>query len=223
MPGTTIRKSFPHARRMARTSWGDATTPSIPDFLARRANWTTRRDAGPAMPTPRNAALSILVRTVMASSLGCSALAGNASSLALAAARIISSPPSAWTSSRCTPGRPTALATAPLTVFGMSWNFRSRKTPLPSWANFSTARGPSAVNNCIFILKIPIRGLRDWASSMAGSSEGKSRARISLCRALSLRDVLAPPGVRHEYAISPCPGFPIGRQPGKTHPTRGRQ
>ena len=65
-----------------------------------------------------------------------------------------------------------ALETAPCTVLGISWNFKSRKMPGPSWFNFWTANGPSAVNKCMFILKMPTTDDKVWAISKAGSSEG---------------------------------------------------
>ena len=52
------------------------------------------------------------------------------SSAAARAARIIARPPDAWTLTIQTPSR-VAAATAPATVFGMSWNFRSRNTRSP--------------------------------------------------------------------------------------------
>ena len=52
-------------------------------------------------------------------------------------------PPDACTLTIHTPSR-VAAATAPATVFGMSWNFRSRKTRSPRAASSSTIAGPSA-------------------------------------------------------------------------------
>ena len=47
--------------------------------------------------------------------------------------------------------RAAAERTAPATVAGMSWNFRSRKTR-PASAKAATARGPAAVNSSLPIL-----------------------------------------------------------------------
>jgi hypothetical protein len=165
----------------------------------------------------------MLVRIVIASSLGSTDLEFLASSRTSAAARIISSPPRACTSNNCTPGNAMALVTAPLTVFGISWNFKSRKMPGPSWFNFCIAEGPSAVNKCIFILKMPINEERDWASSNAGSRDGKSSARISFWRARSLRDVLAPRAAQLVTAYSHCPRCQVGKRPGRRHPGRDRR
>jgi hypothetical protein len=169
----------------------------MPDFWASRASWTTRREAGPGIPTPRNAALSMLVRLVTASNLAAGVgLEPCASSLAFVAARIISTPPRACKFKSWRPGKAAALAMAPWTVLGMSWNFKSRNMPGPRWFNFLTADGPSAVNKCIFILNMPTNEESDWASSNAGSREGKSSARINFWRARSIRDVLAPQAAR---------------------------
>ena len=148
------------------------------------------------MPASRIVALSMLVRIVTPITLGRIDLCKLHSSLALAAARIISSPPSACTSSKRTPGNEIALVTAPLTVFGMSWNFKSRKMSEPKSRSFSTAEGPAAVNKCIFILNMPTTEAKDWESSKARSRDAKSRARINFCRARSIKDVSAPPGAR---------------------------
>ena len=45
--------------------------------------------------------------------------------------------------------------TAPATVLGMSWNFRSRKTRSPRPASSSTIAGPALVKSCLPILKPP--------------------------------------------------------------------
>ena len=59
------------------------------------------------------------------------------------AARIIALPPDAWTLTIQTPSR-VAAATAPATVFGMSWNFRSRKTRSPRADELLDDRRPVA-------------------------------------------------------------------------------
>ena len=72
-------------------------------------------------------------------------------SAASRAARIIFSPPPAWTFIIHTP-RSHADVTAPATVFGMSWNLRSRKTRSPFLTRLRTTSGPAAVNNWLPIL-----------------------------------------------------------------------
>src|SRR5450756_2737843 len=54
---------------------------------------------------------------------------------------IISAPPAAWQFTIAAPVR-TAAAAARLTVFGMSWSFRSRKMPAPARATSRTREGP---------------------------------------------------------------------------------
>ena len=55
-------------------------------------------------------------------------------------------PPEAWTLNMKTPARVASRA-APATVFGMSWNLRSRKTSAPRLCTASTAAGPAAVKS----------------------------------------------------------------------------
>src|SRR6185437_5923587 len=75
-----------------------------------------------------------------------------------------------------------AERTAPATVFGMSWNFRSRKMPGPSAAISFTAAGPAAVNSWLPILNIPTRSQICFANFAAEDSESKSSATIKLLR-----------------------------------------
>src|SRR5208337_1810168 len=70
----------------------------------------------------------MLVKIVTASSRGRSAPMGTPALIACAAARNIALPPRACTLTSCTPGIAAEASTAPATVLGMSWNFRSRKT-----------------------------------------------------------------------------------------------
>jgi hypothetical protein len=115
-PGTTIRNRDPHARRIARASCAEATTPSSPACLARRARTTAREAGDPETPTRRSAAWSMLVKIVTPSSAGLFFFPATASR----AARIMASPPSAWTFIIRTFGSSAAAATAPATVLGMS-------------------------------------------------------------------------------------------------------
>lgn len=216
-PGTTSRKSFPHARRMVRTSSGEATTPSRPACFVRRASWTTRLDMLPEIPTLRRAAASMLVKIVTPSSLGRVCLVVAQLSRASTAARIISSPPRAWTSSNAMPGNPAAATTAPRIVLGMSWYFKSRKRRGPSCASRVTAVGPSPVNKCIFILYMPTRWARRSARGRAVSSVGKSSARMSLRRARSIRDVSAPQAAQFATGRRLRHGCRGGRPPDRRH------
>src|SRR5579859_8150675 len=75
-----------------------------------------------------------------------------------------------------------ADSTAPATVFGMSWNFRSRKTPGPSDDISFTAAGPAAVNSWLPILNIPTRSEICFANFAAEGRESKSSATIKLLR-----------------------------------------
>ena len=177
---------------MVRTSSGEATTPSRPACFVRRASWTTRLDMPPEIPTLRRATASKLVKIVTPRSLGRCCFDVAQLSRASTAARIISSPPRAWTSSNAMPGNPDAAATAPRTVLGMSWYFKSRKMRGPRCASRVTAVGPSAVNKLIFILYMPTRLARRSAKGRAVSSVGESSAMMSLRRARSIRDVSAP-------------------------------
>src|SRR5437762_12241704 len=84
----------------------------------------------------------MLVRIVTASKRGRSAPMGTPALMACAAASSMAFPPSACTFTSCTPDMAAAESTAPATVFGMSWYFRSRKTPAPRAAIFFHGGGP---------------------------------------------------------------------------------
>ena len=79
------------------------------------------------------------------SAIRAAAAGGTPALIACTAASIMALPPSACTFTSCTPDMAAAERTEAATVFGMSWNFRSRKTPLPSAAISFTAAGPAAV------------------------------------------------------------------------------
>src|SRR5690349_2089071 len=95
----------------------------------------------------------------------------------------MSTPPAAWTVSICTSSR-TAEATAPATVFGMSWNFMSRNTAAPVARIRRTMSGPAAVNSSLPILKPPTAGAIFLASSEAASAVGTSSAAMMGLRAM---------------------------------------
>ena len=140
---------------MAAVSSGDATTPSRPEACASAARCTTWSITGRAVPISASAASSMLVSTVtpITSGRGRPSFAA-AASPASAAARIIALPPEQCTLTIHAPVA-TADVTAPATVLGMSWNFRSRNTRSPRSASARTIAGPSAVNSCLPILKPP--------------------------------------------------------------------
>ncbi len=71
-----------------------------------------------------------------------------ASRAASAAARSIAAPPDAWTVTRDAPSF-AALRTPPATVFGMSWNLRSRNTSRPCSRIAATTEGPAAVKSSL--------------------------------------------------------------------------
>src|SRR3989441_13122941 len=148
IPGVTMTQSGPSARRSGPISRGDATQPSSPAARARSARCRTCASTLTATPTSCwSARRSRLVSTVTPRTSGrgtaksCAALVA-----ASAAARIIATPPLACTSGMNTPGRAVSRV-APATVFGMSWNLRSRKTRKPRLRAISTAAGPAAVNS----------------------------------------------------------------------------
>src|SRR5262244_353001 len=100
-----------------------------------------------------------------------------ASAAPRAAAVIMAPPPEAWTLNMKAPSR-TASRAAPSTVFGMSWNLRSRKTSPPRLRTASTAEGPAEVKSCEPILKRVTWPARVSTRPMARSTESTSRATI---------------------------------------------
>src|SRR5689334_8943082 len=77
----------------------------------------------------------------------------------------------------CTSSR-TAEAMALATVFGMSWNLRSRNTEAPVARILRTMSGPAAVNSSLPILNAPTAGATCCARVMACSAVGTSSATI---------------------------------------------
>src|SRR5580692_6269301 len=98
--------------------------------------------------------------------------------MAWTAAWSMALPPSACTFTSCTPVIAAADKTAPATVLGMSWNFRSRKTPGPKAVTSRTAAG----NSWLPILNMPTRSATCLANLTAEFSESKSSATIRLLR-----------------------------------------
>ncbi len=99
-----------------------------------------------------------------------------------AAAVIMALPPDACTLTIHAPVA-TAACTAPATVLGMSWNFRSRKTRSPLLVSSRTIAGPAAVKSCLPILKPPTDPRRASASSTALAADSTSNAtRIGFMR-----------------------------------------
>src|SRR6266446_9664717 len=124
----------------------------------------------------------MLVRMVTAKRRGRSAPIGTPALMACTAASSMALPPSACTLTSCTPAIAADESTAPATVLGMSWNFRSRKMPVPSAATSLTAAGPAAVKSWLPILNIPTRSATCFANFTADDSESKSSATIRLLR-----------------------------------------
>jgi hypothetical protein len=174
-PGMRITNFGPQARRTARASCAEQTTPSSPAPFASRASATARDSIVPGIPISCNVAASKLVNTVTPSSFGRFFLSPAASR----AACITAVPDEACSVNRCTWGSLTAAATAFATVFGMSWNFRSRKILAPVSASFSTARGPSEVKSWLPTLKSPTAPRSFRVKAVASPSRSTSRATIS--------------------------------------------
>jgi len=189
MPGTTIRNFGPHAARMAFTSWAEATTPSNPATCARRASAKACTPGESETPISARASASMLVRIVTPSNAG-RLLPATASR----AARIIALPPHACSVSSRTPGSFEAEATAPATVLGISWNFKSRNIPKRKLASFSTTRGPSAVKSWLPTFTNPAAPWSLRAKAHAGAELSTSSATIN-CD-VPKRDVKAPRAVR---------------------------
>ena len=187
MPGTTMRNLGPQAWRMARTSRAEVTTPSRPACLARRARATAWVIGVARTLTVLRAAASRLVRTVTPRRAGRRFLPLRASRAAFIMAR----PPEACKVRSCTRGSCAAAATAPATVFGMSWNFRSRKTRAPRAASIWTACGPSAVKSALPTLNKSATPPSCLASLRAGPRRLTSSATIS--RGAPWTGVKAPP------------------------------
>src|SRR3989454_3903352 len=175
----TIRKPCPQASRMRPTSWGEATTPSIPASRARRARRRTESESGPERPTSARLASSWLVRTVTARSRTPPARAS-------AAASSIARPPRPCRVRSDTPRRE-ALFTAAPTVFGMSWYLRSRNTFWFRATIVRTTSGPAAVKSWLPILKRPTRPARRSTSPRASSAVGTSRATVRRSLAFNAR------------------------------------
>src|SRR3989449_7723929 len=177
MPGVTITHSWPSATLSVRISRGDATQPSSPASRARSARWSTCASTLEVTPTSRwSVRRSRLVSTVTPRTSGRGTAKSCAAFVAAsAAARIIATPPLAWTSSMRTPRR-VASRTAPATVFGMSWNLRSRNTRKPRLRAVSTAVGPAAVKSSEPILQPVTMPSRRPSSASASRRLSTSRA-----------------------------------------------
>ena len=192
MPGVTTRKPGPRAARIARASWGDATTPCAPASAASRASRVTVPSTPPAIPIASSAAASRLVRTVIAR------MRVGVPRAASAAASIMARPPAAWMVSSETPS-PAAAATAPATVLGMSWNLRSRNTRWPSATSSRTTAGPPAVKSWLPTLNIPTSPARRPASARAAPASGTSSATMRRSRG--------------DHPAAPCAGPPKSSVP----------
>src|SRR5712691_2275079 len=180
MPGVTITNFFPNCSRSGPISRAEATQPSSPATLASPASrntWLSTVDGTPSSAS--SARRSRLVSTVTPRQIG----RGTPRSLAAfvaasAAARIIFTPPPVWTLSMKTPRR-VASRTAPATVLGMSWYFRSRNTRKPRLRAASTAAGPAAVKSWLPILQPVTTPLSVSSSAVAWSRPSTSSATSS--------------------------------------------
>src|SRR6185295_17652473 len=176
MPGVTISNDGPQRLRMSGISSGEATTPSRPADCASIARRPTCPASAPATPISPIDSSDRLVSIVTAMTSGRERPAFDASaSAASRAAFIIAWPPDACTFTIHTPSR-VAAATAPATVLGMSWNFRSRNTRSPRATRLSTMDGPWLVNRRLPILKPPTAPRRRSASACAASAVSTSSA-----------------------------------------------
>src|SRR2546425_3720852 len=185
IPGVTMTHSWPIAKRRRLISWGDATQPSRPAARASAARGRRWAATLAGTPTSRWSALrSRLVSTVTPRQRGGGTPKSPAAfTAASAAARAIARPPLAWMLSMKTPRR-VASRTAAATVFGMSWNLRSRKTRKPRLRAASIAAGPAAVKSCEPILH-PVRmPARRPSSASASSRLGTSSATSTRSAAL---------------------------------------
>src|SRR5207247_2334852 len=174
----------------------DVTQPSSPAPRARSARWRTCASTLAGTPTSRaSARRSRLVSTVTPRTSGRgTAKSAAAFAAAAAAARIMATPPLAWTSSMNTPRR-AASRTAPATVVGMSRYLRSRKTRKPPLRAISTAAGPAAVKSCEPILQpvtTPSRRPRSASASrrLSTSSATSSRSGTATVVFLEGQDAL---------------------------------
>src|SRR5881296_829258 len=180
MPGVTITHRAPIARRKGLISCGEATQPSRPASRASAARCSTCDSTLVGTPTSRwSARRSRLVSTVTPRQRGRGIPKSPAAFIAAsAAAHAIARPPLAWMLSMKTPRR-VASRTARPTVFGMSWNLRSRKTRNPRLRAVSIAAGPAAVKSCEPILHPVMIPSRRPSSASASSRLGTSSATSS--------------------------------------------
>ena len=125
-PGVTMANPVPRSRRRAYASCAEATIPPIPALRAIPANRRTWSATPTGSPNSWRSSSDREVRTVTARIKGLLELWAAAS----AAARSIFDPPEAWTVNIETFSAAADL-TASATVFGMSWNLRSKKTLRP--------------------------------------------------------------------------------------------
>src|SRR6266446_5758063 len=178
-PGVTMAQRAPMALRIPAISWGEATLPSSPASCASPQRWSTWPSTEEATRSSlASVRRSRLVSTVTARTSGRgSESVWEASCAPWAAARIMARPPEACTLNMKAPSL-TASRAAPSTVFGMSWNLRSRKTSPPRFRTASTAAGPMAVKSGEPILKRRAVPWRASTSAAARSRESTSRATI---------------------------------------------
>src|SRR3569832_1045811 len=138
------------------------TTPSSPACCVRPARRATCSSMLPLNPISCRSDSFMLVSTVtpIRSGRGVTPLS------AACAARNIALPPEAGTFTIHAP-RSAAAFTACATVWGMSWNYRSRNTSKPRPTNCRSHCGPPRVNNSLPTLTRQCRGSSPSAIAMA--------------------------------------------------------
>ncbi len=158
---------------MAGNSFGLHTSPPRPAPWARCASRSTCASTSRANPMCSRSAPSRLVSTETPTRVqDCKP---GSCVWACAAARIMAAPPELWMVSSTGDSAATDR-TAPATVFGMSWSFRSRKTGNPRSSTRRTPSGPRATKNSRPNFTPPTWGAIRLAKSSAASASGVSRA-----------------------------------------------
>src|SRR5688572_10384477 len=146
----------------------------------------------------------MLVSTVTPmTSGGGTPVAAAASAAARVAACIIAGPPDACTLIIQAPVR-TAASTACATVFGMSWNLRSRNTRAPESTRRRTSSGPAIVNSRLPTFSPPASPRTCLAMASARSAPSTSSATRSRLPALVDIDAYRLLDSRNPIVRHPC-------------------
>ena len=180
MPGVTITKSGPQASRIG-VDLLRRRDDAVEAGVLRQARQRARPDpsATRATPTDASVAASMLVSTVTRDDERRRPGRLERRSRPRRAWPLPSwrAPPVAWTLTIHTP-RAAADATPPATVFGMSWNLRSRNTRSPRSTNApDDRRVPPRVNSWMPILKPPTTSRAAGRPAPAPARRCRRRAR----------------------------------------------